>query len=103
MSAMARRIVDFPDALAPKMPATGRTVTGEGLPEIVSSRTISASDNLVPSSERVTSSQYERTFRAVNDRSALAAGEQEDWPLIVAIIAEKTAQITRWARLEEAE
>ena len=72
MSAMARRIVDFPEALAPKMPATGRTLTGEGLPAIVNSRTI-ASDNLVPSSERVAFSQYERTFRAVNDRSALAA------------------------------
>ena len=78
ISDMARRIVDFPDALAPKMPAVGSTLTGEGLAEIVSFRTTSASDNLVPSSERATSSQYERTFRAVNDRSALAARDEMD-------------------------
>ena len=76
MSAMARRIVDFPEALAPKMPATGTTLTGAGLPAIARSRAIPSSDSLVPSSERFTSSQYERTFRALKDRSAFVAASE---------------------------
>ena len=72
---MARRIVDFPEALAPKIPATGSTFTGAGPPATARSRATPSSDSLVPSSERFTSSQYERTFLAVKDRSALVASE----------------------------
>ena len=73
MSDIARRSVDFPDALAPKTPATGNTLTGEELPALARSRATPSSDSLVPSRERFTSSSYERTLRAVNDRSALVA------------------------------
>ena len=89
MSARARSTVDFPDALAPKMPATGSTLTGERFPAIANSRTTSGSDNRVPSSERVTSSQYERTFRAVNDRSALAVHDEMAW-LLTGPLSRKT-------------
>lgn len=75
MSVIARRIIDFPEALAPKTPATGSTLTGE-LPALARFRATPSSDNLVPSRDRFTSSQYERTFRPGGERQERVRGKR---------------------------
>ena len=73
MSFITRRIVVFPEALAPNIPAAGSTRTGLVIPAGTRDRGTPSAESWVASIDRVTSSRYERAFSAVNDSRALGA------------------------------
>ena len=77
MSAIARRIVVLPEALAPKIPAAGNTRTGLAMPAGVSDRGTPSAASRDASNDKVTSSRYERAFSAVNDSRALGANSSD--------------------------
>ena len=73
ISSIARRMAVFPEALAPNIPTAGSTRTGLAIPAGTIDRGTPFADSLVASSERWTSSRYDRAFSAVNDNSMLGA------------------------------